>query len=403
MNEEQLKAALKEEIDGLKKGVQHFVKREDMEAEVAKVMEKAEGIDTLKGSLDELKKAMETQGEQLTKLIQGEGEEKEKSIRDILKDNIEQIEKIQKSKNESLQFKTVVAANATNDDANYREPGVREIQRGQQWISNLFNRVQLGTNTHGSIDWWEQLAITDNSSTVAEGGASATQSNLTWVRKTLSDKIIHDFIKVSKDQLKDIDFVQSEIMTLVNRNMRLKENSQLLLGGGTGNDIKGITHADYAQAFATAGISISNATLNDLIGKIKTQIRVNSKDGFMPNYHCGNSNLYDLIRYAKDDFGQYVFPLWATGGSVAMQGMQAVENNLIADNALLVGDFSLGTVYYWDGLVIEMGYVNDDFTNNLVTISARMRENLRIKDNDVQGFVYVSDVAAAITAIDGGA
>lgn len=401
VTEKELKTIIADEITDLSKGLKNFVNKDDMLKEVKAIADKVEELN-IKGMVDQIEKleeAAEAQGLEMKKL-QDRGANEKKSLQQIVTEKAESLSKMITDKHSSTEMsvsKDVLSTSFTNDRAYFSEPGVRELQRGLPWVRDLFNVVTLGPGTHGSIDWWEQLALTNNASMVAEGGSSASKSDLTWTRKTLDDKILHDWVKVSKDRLKDVDFVAGELNTLINRNMRLLENSQLLSGTGAGNNIKGVT--GYAQTFTTAGISISSANLSDLIGKIKTQIRVDSLDGFMPNAYACNSELVDLVRYLKDEFGQYVFPAWAQGAPVTMQGLMSVENNLIADNSLLVGDFTLGTVYEWDSLLVEVGFINDDFTKGMVTINARMRENLRIKDNDVKGFVYVNDVATAIENI----
>ena len=394
--------AVKQEVDALKEGLKVFTKAEDMRAEVDKITKKIEelNIKGLEEKLEELNKATDEQGIRIKQMQDKQDSSKKKNLAEIVADKAAKLAEMVNNKGQNVEMsvsKDVLSGSFTNDRPYYSEPGVREIQRGMPWVRDLFQVVTLGGGTHGSIDWWEQLAVTNNASMVAEGGASTTKSDLTWTRKTLDDKILHDWIKVSKDRLKDVDFVAGELNTLINRNMRLLENSQLLTGTGSGNNIKGMT--GYAQSFAVPKTKVVNANLNDLIGKIKTQIRKDSLDGFMPNFYASNSELIDKIRFAKDEFGQYIFPAWAQGAPVTMQGLMSVENNLIDDNTLLVADSTLAVLYEWDSLMIEIGYINDDFTKGMVTINARMRENLRIKDNDVKGFVYVNNVDTAIASM----
>lgn len=399
MDEEKIIQTVNEEIAGLKEGLKAFVKAEDIEKEVGKITKQVEelGIPELKAQLSELNEIAEKQGLVINKIAKEQSEGKKKSLRDQIAEKSEEMAAMASDKHKSVSLKTVTASNFTDDTMSYREPGVNQIQRGMPYIRDLFNVVTLGGNTHGAISWYEQEAVTNNASNVAEGAASTTQSAISWVEKTQGSKRIHDFIKVSKNQLKDVDFVAGEVNTLLNKNMRLKENAQLLSGTGTGNEIKGITN--YAQSFTTTGISIQDPNLNDLIGKIKTQIRVDSLDKFLPNAYTMNPADVDTVRFKKDEFGQYVFPAWAQGASVSMAGLTSVENSLVTANTMLVGDFTLGTVYVWDSLIIEMGYIDDDFTKGLVTISAYLRENLRVKSHDEKGFVYITDIAQALSDI----
>jgi HK97 family phage major capsid protein len=399
MDEEKIIQTVNEEIAGLKEGLKAFVKTEDIEKEVGKITKQVEelGIPELKAQLSELNEIAEKQGLVINKMAKEQSEGKKKSLRDQIAEKSEEMAAMASDKHKSVSLKTVTASNFTDDTMSYREPGVNQIQRGMPYIRDLFNVVTLGGNTHGAISWYEQEAITNNASNVAEGAASTTQSAISWVEKTQGSKRVHDFIKVSRNQLKDVDFVAGEVNTLLNKNMRLKENAQLLSGTGTGNEIKGITN--YAQSFTTTGISIQDPNLNDLIGKIKTQIRVDSLDKFLPNAYTMNPADVDTVRFKKDEFGQYVFPAWAQGASVSMAGLTSVENSLVTANTMLVGDFTLGTVYVWDSLIIEMGYIDDDFTKGLVTISAYLRENLRVKSHDEKGFVYITDIAQALSDI----
>jgi hypothetical protein len=71
----------------------------------------------------------------------------------------------------------------------------------------------------------------------------------------------------------------------------------------------------------------------------------------------------------------------------------------MADNTMLIGDFSLATLYVFDDLMIEIAQIEDDKKTGMTTIMAYMRENLRVQDVDKKAFVKVSDVANTLTAI----
>ena len=137
----------------------------------------------------------------------------------------------------------------------------------------------------------------------------------------------------------------------------------------------------------------------DLINKARTQVRVAGKDGFFPNYVALHPNDVDTIRLAKNTDGDYLFPTWAMSGVDRIASLGLVENSLVTENTLLLGDFSRGTVYVWDGLGIEIGYVGSDFTDGMVTIVVYERLNLRVKDVDANAFIKSTDIAADIASI----
>ena len=295
--------------------------------------------------------------------------------------------------------KSVSSANFTGNPEGNKISGVGEIQRGMPFMRDLFQVVKLGSNTFDTVSWWEQLAITNNAKNVAEIRTAGSQSNLTWTQKTLNGRRIFDYIKVGADRIKDVDFVMGEVQRLVNKNMRLKENDQLINGIGTGNEVAGLL--TYSTAFDTTGIKIQGANLVDLLGKIKTQIDTDMLGGAMPNAWVANRVDVDSIRYAKNVSNDYLFQAWALGNSdVNIGGMTGVENPLMTANTLLAGDFNLGTLYVWDDMVIEIGRTEDDMLTGLVTITAYIRENLRIQDVDKKAFVHVSDITATLQAIN---
>ena len=265
------------------------------------------------------------------------------------------------------------------------------------YMRDLFQIVNLSGNTHDSVSWWEQLAVTNNATNVAEVRTAGTTSNLTWVKKTLDGRRIFDWTKISLDSLKDIAFVQSEIQGLINKNMKIKENSQLISGLGTGNEIAGLQ--TYATAFDTTCSKVKQANLVDFMAKAKTQIAVGMLGGAMANKAIVNNVDVDSVRLAKDADGAYLFPQWALGGNVAINGLNIVENPLVTADSLIVGDFNFATLYVWDDLVIEIAQIEDDKKTGLTTIMAYLRENLRVKDVDVKAFVYTNTLAADIAAI----
>ena len=335
------------------------------------------------------------------KLRQSNEKTKEKTLREVLVEKMSEIDEVVKTGKKfyvPTTVKNVTSANFTDDTMAYRESGVGQIQRGLEYIRNLFSVVPLGSNTHDTVAWYEQLAVTNNAKNVAEVRTAGTQSNLTWVQKTLSSARMFDYIKLGVDRIKDVDFVMGEIQALIRKNMKLKENDQLINGTGLGNEVAGIL--TYATEFDTTGISIQDANLIDLLGKIKTQIKVDMLGGATPNYATINPLEVDAIRYKKDTLNRYLFESWALGTvNPSVGGMSIVENALVTENTLIAGDFSLATLYVWDDLVIEMGRTEDDMLKGLVTITAYIRENLRVKDVDKKAIVKVSDVAQAIEDI----
>lgn len=409
MTVEEMKAALAEETKAFKDSLKDFSSKEDMKKALsdfqADIEKKFEGQVDQK-EFEKLEKAIEKQGEALAAMKLNGGNAPEKTLKEILIENKEEIDKmVENGGSGRIEIKTttkaISGASVTSDTQAYIAPGLPgEIHRGIPYLRNLFQVVTLGSNSHGSVKWYEQLAATNNASTTAGDPRSVgTASNLTWVEKNISGKRIVDWLKIGMDSLKDVDFVLGEIQRLVERNMRLKENDQLLNGDGTGNNIKGII--SYAKPLVTlGGGNITNPNIVDMVGKIVTQIVNGQMGAANPNYCVVNRVDTDKLRFAKTTQGAYVFPQFAMGtGMNTMAGVPAVENPLVSANTLLAGDFSLATLYVWDDLVIEIAQIEDDKKTGMTTILAYTRENLRVQTVDANAFVYVPNVNNALTAM----
>ena len=397
---EDIQKIIKEEISAFKNEPANFATKEGLQTAFAQFKESLEekGVEAKK-ELETLTKDVERLGAELqASLLKAKNLEK-KSFKDIYSEQLKEIEEnISKGISTSIfTSKDVLSTSITDGTLSYRDNMVGQILRGKEFVRDLLQVVQMGSNTQGVATWFEQSAITNNAGNVAEATASASPSAITWAQKTLTGKRISDWIKIGIDQLKDVDFVQGEVTNLINRNMRLKENDQLLNGLGTGNEVKGLM--TYAHEFDTTGIKITKPNMIDIVGKCITQIENKTKGASIASHVISNRALVDGVRYEKDTDGQYVFPAFALGQNVGVAGIQLIENALIDSNKLLVGDMSIATLYVWDDLVLEFAQIEDDKKTGKITVIAYMRENLRVKDCEVNGLVKVSDFSATKLAI----
>jgi HK97 family phage major capsid protein len=199
--------------------------------------------------------------------------------------------------------------------------------------------------------------------------------------------------------MKDVDYVLGEVQALVNKNMKIKENSQLINGLGTGEEMAGIN--TYASEFVTAGVSkVISPNLVDLVNKIGLQIMVDMMGGAAMTNFIANPIDIQPLKEAKETSGRYIFEAWALGQNPSIAGAPYVANPLMTVDTLLAGDFNMGTLFVFDDLLVEMVRTEDDEIKRMVTIFAYKRENLRVKDVDKKAFVKVSSIATALGEIN---
>ena len=404
MDKDELKNVISEQLDSFKKSLPNFIDEKSLDTAFGNFRSEIEGKfgDAVEKGIKDLSEAVKKQGETLS-AMKNQSAGKSKSFEDLLKEKSGEFDAMIKAGGAGMisintSLKTVQSSNVGSDTNAFRDQNVGQIQRGMPYMRDLFPKVFLSGGTHGDVKWYEQLAVTNNAGNVAEVRTAPTASNLTWVEKTLNSRRIMDWCKISVDSLKDIAFVRGEITALINKNMKIKENSQLLSGLGTGNEIAGIN--TYATDFVTAGVSVKDAQLVDLINQAGVQIAVDMLGGALPNYWVANpADVQKYIRSRKDANNRYLFESWALGANPTIGNMQAVENALAPSDTLLVGDFNRATLYIWDDLVIEIAQIEDDKKTGLTTIIAYLRENLRVNDVDKKAFVKVASIAADLADI----
>lgn len=404
MDKDELKNVISEQLDSFKKSLPNFIDEKSLDTAFSNFRSEIEGKfgDAVEKGIKDLSEAVKKQGEVLSSM-KNQSAGKSKSFEDLLKEKSGEFDAMIKAGGAGMisintSLKTVQSSNVGSDTNAFRDQNVGQIQRGMPYMRDLFPKVFLSGGTHGDVKWYEQLAVTNNAGNVAEVRTAPTASNLTWVEKTLNSRRIMDWCKISVDSLKDIAFVRGEITALINKNMKIKENSQLLSGLGTGNEIAGIN--TYATDFVTTGVSVKDAQLVDLINQAGVQIAVDMLGGALPNYWVANpADVQKYIRSRKDANNRYLFESWALGANPTIGNMQAVENALAPSDTLLVGDFNRATLYIWDDLVIEIAQIEDDKKTGLTTIIAYLRENLRVNDVDKKAFVKVASIATDLAAI----
>lgn len=272
------------------------------------------------------------------------------------------------------------------------EAGVNQIARPIRRIMEISN---VGTTSSKFVTYIAQ----DTQSTtgfVAEAVAKAN-GQVQYTEVSVAVKKVAGFIKVSKEMLSDLAFVQAEINNDLMASIEQNMDDQLLNGNGLGNNIDGV----LAQATAwSAGIfagAIVQAGVIDVLRVAKAQVE---GANFTPTHIVLHPDDVARIEMSKDTQGQYTYPNFAVGTAPNMQlsGLTIVSStNITADN-FLVGDFSKFNVRVREGVNIQVGYEGDDFARNMVSILAEARLCSFVKQNDVTAFV-TGDFTTAIAAL----
>lgn len=271
----------------------------------------------------------------------------------------------------TLTTATTVAAGSVGDGVQAtRLPGVVEVPQRRMTIRDLVSPGRMDGNTlEYVIETGDPSAGAGN---VAEGDVKPeTDTGLDL--RTLSAKVIAANMKASRQALDDVSFLRSMIDQRLLYKLAYREELQMLAGDGTGQNLHGII--PQATGF-TAAFAPTAATAID-------RLRLSILQVALAEYPASGIVLHPTdwakIELTKDGENRYI--IGNPSGTVApsIWGLPVVATQAITANTFLTGAFRLGAQVFdrWDARV-ETGYVNDDFTRNLVTILAEQRLALAV-------------------------
>jgi HK97 family phage major capsid protein len=167
-----------------------------------------------------------------------------------------------------------------------------------------------------------------------------------------------------------------------------------LVNGAGGNDLNGLLSVAPAFSAGSFANAVPAANISDLIRIAKAQIQAAN---FEPTHVVLNPEDVAKIELTKTSTGEYSYPaFWDANMRVA--GLVVVSSNNITAGTMVVGDFTKFNIKFREDMNMSVGYENDDFTRNMVTILCEARLVAYVKGNDVNAFVQ-SDITTDIAAI----
>jgi HK97 family phage major capsid protein len=272
------------------------------------------------------------------------------------------------------------------------ELGVDRVQRP---IIKVRNVVNSGTTTSKFV-----VYITQTNAIGADWTAESVAKTLfapTYEEVSEEVKKVAGTIKISKEMLADLAFIQSEINTDLMEAIASQIEESLINGAG-GSEINGLI--GYAQTFAAGSFagSIPLANETDVIRVAIAQIQ---SANFEPTHVVLNPNDVAKMQLTKTNTGEYTYPMFLVDamGVQTVANLPIISTTNIAAGDFLVGDMTKSNVRVREDVNMQVGYVNDDFQRNMVTILAEARLVHYVKASQVYAFV-TGDFTTAKAAIN---
>lgn len=282
---------------------------------------------------------------------------------------------------------TTDAAGSVGDAiAPTRLAGIQPLPQRRMTVRSLIAPGQMDGST---VEYVQETGFTNNAGMVAEGAAKPS-SDIKLELKSTSAKVVAHWMKASKQVLEDIPQLRSMIDARLTYGLDFKEESQLLNGDNTGQNLHGII--PQATAYS-APVSLADLNVIDVI-------RLAMLQASLAEYPASGTVMHPIdwaaIETLKDSVGRYIIGNPQGGITPTLWRLPVVETQAITVNKFLTGAFMMGAQVFdrWDTR-IEVGYENDDFTKNLVTILGE--ERLALAVYRPEAFIY-GDFNVALAA-----
>jgi HK97 family phage major capsid protein len=227
--------------------------------------------------------------------------------------------------------------------------------------------LALGNTVSNAVEFTRELLFTNAAAETAEG-ATKPEATLTFELYTMPVVTIAHWLKVSRQILSDAPALMAYIQNRLRYGVELREETQIVAGNGTGQNLKGMTVSPNFTAFTpTSG--------DTAIDSANRALRALDNADYPANGFIMNPATWGGIERLKDDnenylvgspFGAIVPTLW--GKPVAL------TPSMVA-NKLLVGAFDMAFMYLTrQEAEVEMSDSDDtNFQQNLITIRAEKR------------------------------
>lgn len=275
------------------------------------------------------------------------------------------------------------------------ESGVARIVRRKPFMRELVNSAGI---TSKYAVWIEQATPEGGAGMVGEGVAKP-QADFDLVEASCEVKKVAAWIKVSKEMVDDLAFMRGEINNELIEIVELELDSQILGGSGAGDDLNGLLN--YAQPFTPAAQFVASIPFANNLDVLRVAMAQIAGENFSANYIIMNPVDLAAMELTKTSTGEYTLPMFVpmADGITRVQSVPVVANTGVASGDYLVGDFTKSNLRMREDLNIQVGYINDDFTRNMMTVLCEARACHFVKANNVNAFVkgtFATDIATLL-------
>lgn len=382
---------------------------EDQSEDIQKAIKETEARVTaaMSKQIESLLKATKTQGEAIGKLMEGNSVDVilnpfEKSI----ETNMENIKKGSEEPHSEKRTFVVdmqgkanfTAASVVNNTDALRLQDIGQIATRRLSIWDSLPKVPVPRDANGTVRYtdWDEASIARGAAMLAEG-ATFPESTAVFQEYSISLKKVGDTIPITEESLYDRARFAAELNLFLQTNVNLITDQQVFLGDGTGNNMSGFYTT--ATDFVAVASGIADPSIYDLIVKVREAMTAGKDSKIMPNVVY--MNIIDINRYKlkKDANNNYVMPPFVDASGNMIDGIMVIESNIVAANTLCMVDNRFVRVYEETGMQVSTGLVNDQFRQDLITLKARRRAEVLVREADRLAVYRVTDITTDLATL----
>jgi hypothetical protein len=82
-----------------------------------------------------------------------------------------------------------------------------------------------------------------------------------------------------------------------------------------------------------------------------------------------------------------------------VNGIRVIPSAAVTANTMVVGDFNFATIYNLGGITLDMGWIDKQFVENMMTLRAERRLGMLVRTAHTDAFRKVTSVSAALTTL----
>ncbi len=291
----------------------------------------------------------------------------------------------------------------TNVVLGYREPGIDKKPLPQRFIFDLISVMNGGPGSN-PLTWLEMVPKEGSPAWTAE---SALKQNMDWTYKEnkATAEVIAVHVPITKQTLLNWPMFEQEVNVELARQLYNKLDKSIISGDGTNNTIYGMEY--YAIPFSAGNLAgtVIKANVADAIRAAIGQVRKGAPvaneqiGGYAPTAVIVSEDTATSMDLEKTSEGVYVLPPFKSENGTIIKGVPVIPTNFVDDDEFIAGDLTRYLFNIVQGLVFDVGYINDQFIKNQLTIRAELYGVGRMKFNERPAIVKgkFSTAIAALT------